>query len=424
MTALSRKLKVKLKSILKSTFTVTQPDKHTVLFKSLRIERDEYTLFPGTLTEYEVLEIAKILAEVYSNFNKATELTDRKATPYNRNLNLHLPLSGQLVGTVLSLESSALHKLLLLTSGHLLISIEESDSIICLAQYKKETCYTPKDMVSSSRIFNILKNLYVLPGVSMRTVIPSFEYYEPEVFAPGSFELTARLTAFFANDSEKLTLGEHLKLDFVAGIQAQGSLAYFNRLQTVQRIMRSNYLSMIEMMTAIELNSLTFLLPDFDSSTRFPEIVLRNRSTAMSQGEMRRTQRSTQSVQMYLSDIESKALSSASFILKLDSLVSDYSRPLKIFTPPVIYAALAEVLIVRGERKALDVASELVHLKLIEGMSNRVYGATVALIVEALDPANDDFPFSWVAQMSEHAWVLDSHNTKKDSGRRAQMLLV
>lgn len=413
MAALSLKLRMQLKSILRSTFTIKRIDENKILFKSLKTDRDEFYLSRGVLTDFELLEIAKILAEVYSSFPVAEGPAPRFSASA-RDLNLDSALSGQLVGTVLSLESSALHKLLLLTSGHSLLILENSDLIISLAQNKKEMCSSPEDMLSNNRIYNILKNVYILPGVSTRTIIPSFEHFVHDLFKRGSVELVARLTAFFAKNSEDLTLGEHLAMDFVEGIQSQKSLANLNRLFTVPRILLSNYRTMIESMTAIEVHSLALLLPDWDSKFIFPERVLRNRSKAISQGEMKRTKRLTYSVSVYLSDVESKSLSSMTFIQKLNNLITDYSRSLEPNTPPLIYAALAEVLVVKGERKALDVANELVHLKLIKSMTTRIYAATVALIAEALNPENDDYPFSWTSQMSEHSWVLTSHLSEKE----------
>lgn len=42
-----------------------------------------------------------------------------------------------------------------------------------------------------------------------------------------------------------------------------------------------------------------------------------------------------------------------------------------------------------------------------------MYAATVLLIAEVLKPEAVDYPFSWFAQMSEHAWVLTDHIRQK-----------
>jgi hypothetical protein len=105
-------------------------------------------------------------------------------------------------------------------------------------------------------------------------------------------------------------------------------------------------------------------------------------------------------------------VSSLTVIDHLNKLVS--GKDMKSQTQPVIYAALAEVLAVKGERKALEVARTLEHLQTSKNRNLEMYEATVSIIEEALKPENDEFPFAWYAQLSEHAWVLTSHLPEKE----------
>jgi hypothetical protein len=415
MMALRLTLRIKLQIILSSTFTIRQIEQNKILFKSLKINQDEFYLYPEVLTEYEILEVAKILAEVYSEERPDRIHPDWRFSASRRDLNLNSAISGQLVGTVVGLKGSALHRLLLLTSGSHLLSKESSDLVINLAQNKKETCSDLKDMSSSPSLYGNLKNLYILPGIALRTPLTSSVNLEDDVFDDGSIELTSKLAAFFANNSESLTLGEHLKLNFDEAIATQKSLTNFERLTTLQRILRSDYRTMAESMTAAEVNSLTYLLPDFDAFTEFPVNVLRSRSTALSQAKFKPKGKQFPSVLLFLSVNEAESVSSLTFITKIDNLVTDYSRlPMTANLHRMVYAALAEVKVVKGERRALDVANELIHVRQIRKMTPPIYSATVALIAEALKPENDDFPFSWTAQMSEHSWVLVSHKADKN----------
>lgn len=401
----------KAQAIISRDFKVERFDQTSLILTSKRSESDVFLLHFEFLSEIEAIEIIKILKEAYNSIPPGINNFGSKTNSKIENLNRDSLISAQFVRTVLNLKSSALHKLLLLVSGDGILSSSSQDLVTLLALNKKEICSSPENISPMSTLYSNLKNLYILPGVAARTVNQPHDSDNDAVIENDSVELTSRLASFLSNYSNSLTLGEHLNLSLDEGIKTKKSLESFDRLINIRRILKSDYRKLAESMTAAELISLSRILPGVASSCQFSETVLRNRAVAMSQTQRMDSQRQSQSVSTYLSASERKTLSSLTCVKSLDNLITDY-RVMDSHVLP-IYAALAEVLSVKGEKKAVDVARELAHLKMGTGNDLRILQATFALIVEVLDPVNDDFPFSWVAQMSEHAWVLTSHLSER-----------
>lgn len=411
---MSRSLEKQMKLIADKSLKIAKaPNCNAVLFKSQMGDQDEFCLYYEFLTELEILEVTKILAEVYSSFSKETPRI-RSASADIRELNRNSGFSGRFVGIVIDLEASALHKLLLLTSGNRLLSKESFDLVVTLAQTKKEARFYPEEMSTNSSVYSYLKNLYILPGVSVRTVIPTGESLEMNVASKSSIATTSRLMAFLANDFKDRTLREHLQLDLTEVFTTQKSLADFSKINLIREILLlSDYRELAESMTAKELSSLSYILDYETSRGQFSKHILRNRSEAMEQDIRPITRFGLDSIVRYLSKDEQKSLSSLTFVQNMDGLVN--GNDARIQSAPIVYAALAEVFSVKGERAALEVARSLEHLRISKKRSLKMYEATVAIIAEALIPENDDLPFAWSAQLSDHAWVLTSHLSKKFS---------
>lgn len=411
MTVLSGGLERKVKAAVRGSFQLEKLKPGAITFKSKTAERDVFHLYYETLTEYEILEIAKILAEVYRNFLKDIGERAWNDTPSERILNRQAELSGVLVGTIINLKASALHKLLLLTSVNLQLRSESLDLVMALAESKEDVCSRSEDIHDSRIVYNHLKNLYIFPGVAPNTLTPGDYIFGMNDDKRKSVDTASRIMAFLSGNSENLTLKENLDLDFAEAITTRRDLDSMENISTIQRMLVSDYQELAESMTAAELVPLISFFEDSTLDLKFPKEILRNRSRAMAKiGKLDSRQ---ESILKYLSNAERNSVSSPSFITRIDNLLT-YTHVFRLKTPALIYAALAEILVVKGEEKAFEVASELKHLPLIGSMTFKIYEATVNLIAEALKPESDDLPFGWFAQMSEHSWVLTTHIPAKE----------
>jgi hypothetical protein len=400
-------LELQLRTAVGQNFRVVKRDQELVFFKNLKSEGDDYALYCELLTESEVLEVGKILAEVYSRVS---------GNPHRgvvgaglQNLNRNYETSRKFLRDILDLQGSSLHKLLLLMSGGRMLSDKISSVMTTLAKTKKDDTFP--DDVTNSFLYSFLKKFYILPGVTLATS----EYIELSTLSmatPVTIEFTSRLTAFFSKNLENLTLKDHMKLDFDKAIQAEKSLKDLSKINTARIILASEYRELAQSMTARELSALSQILINDASNGKFSMDILRSRSKAMEPDVRQISNHGIDSIQRYLSKKEQESVSSPAVIEHLDELIS--GRHMRAQNQPVVYASLAEVLSVKGERKALEVARTLEHLQTSRDRNLKMYEATVAIIIEALAPGNDDFPFGWSAQLSEHSWVLTSHLPEKE----------
>lgn len=398
---------IRLRTTVGPDFQVKCVDHNLVFFKNSKIKGNNYVLDFELLTEQEILGVGAILKEVYDDFS---EDPYRGGQDDNRtkSLNRNSEASRQLLGTVINIQASALHKLLLLTSGDHLLSESNLDLVLTLIQNKKEPRFHPED-VTNSRIYSSLKKLYILPGIAPRT--HPLTGAALGLDSRPSLENASRLMAFLSNNSEDLTLKDHLKRDFIEASSTKKSLKDLSRINTIYRIFFSDYQELAESMTARELGAISQILVNDAHNGQFSERILKNRSKAMDPAVRPLSTYGVDSVLRYLSKDEQKSLSSLTVIEHLNQLIT--GRDMSAQTQPIVYAALAEVLAVKGEKKALEVAGMLKHLQLSKYRNLKMYEATVGIIEEVLKPENDDLPFGWAAQLSEHAWVLSSHIPKE-----------
>lgn len=400
----------KLQEILSPNFEVLKVSDDAVFLENHLINWDDYSLDCRFLTKHEILEIGRILAEVYKDLQpSALHMVNRQT---NQSLNRDSKSSTLFVRAVLALDASVLHKLLLLTSGEQLLSNDNLDIVKTLAMNKNDACAVFRDPSSLAKVFNNLKKLYIFPGVTVGSGV--LEDIPVEISSDrNAVELVSKLMVFLSNDSTELTLREHLDLELSEGLREKDSLKTAIALKDVLKIVFSRYEKLAETMTASQLVSLSCILDNATSEGVFPESILFNRSKVMEVGLIPIGTYRKDSILRYLSKDEQDSITSKNFSDTINDLLN--SRDSRARTPPIILAALAEVLAVKGEKRALEVARSLVHVKLSKDRSLRMYEATVGVIAEALKPENDDLPFAWTAQMSEHSWVLSSHiRAKKD----------
>lgn len=406
MTALTTELNNKIASSAGASFTVTKTSDNTVTFENVYYVERSFDLYCEFLTKDEILGVAKLLKEIFESFPRLATLTEPKI-----NLNLPRRSSADFVRVVLSIPGSSFHKFLLLTSGRHLLWKMSVDQVASLAKAKIETCSLQKTMERDEFHFRTLKQLYILPGVSSETLIYGGL---PEISSmnTSTIENTVKLMAFISNNSE-ISFSEHLKLDFTDSIETQNILSFFGEIASIPSFLQSRHKALAESMKARDLSALSSFVTKSVQEGSFPERILRNRAAALANSSSFYPEESVMaSVSSFLSDEEKASLDSLDFEYDLDLYVA--RAKIGADTPLIVYAALAEVVAMKGVDKAFEVAREMNHFSSQKEFDLKHYEATVALIAEALNPENDDFPFSWYSQLSEHAWVLTSHLSDRE----------
>lgn len=407
MTMMTLSLTRKIQKIVSSEFKIERTNRTDMLtFRSKKIPNSPFYLFYEVLTEYEILEVAKIIVEVYGDIREVSVNNQFNYSDEPVELNCPEEFSGEFVGEVIDLKASALHKLLLLTSGEWFMSNRGCEEVLTLARAKKEIPFDTNEIATNRRLYTLLKQFYILPGVAPRTFASNADSLETNQ-GRTSIEIFSRLMAFIVNKFEDVTLGEHLALPFSEGVSTKKTLKGTSQPNKIQKVLLSRNKELARSMPASEAISLSFILDNEMFEGNFSESILSNRSKAMEPDILPVSRYTMDSILRYLSKEEQKALSSATFVEHLNKLLENKDIGSK--TPPVIYAALAEVISVKGEKKALEVARSLTHLRNIEDGDLKIFEATVAIIELALNAETEDFPFSWIAQLNENAWVFNSH---------------
>lgn len=405
MPALTLELQRKIEAIVGDNFVIEAAvGSSSVLFKNRKLGAHNFYLYCDLLTESEVLQVAGILKEVFSEV-----LPNLRYRGKERSLNGASEQSRQLVKAIIDLEASALHKLLLLTSGSNIASRTESDLLVALARSKNEVHSDPAVMTRETILVTDLQLLYILPGVSIDSLFGgSTSVRAARALNSDSLDNVSKVMAFIASDSENMTFDEHSKLSFVEAVQCQKSIENFEKFNQFQGVLKSRYRELAGSMNASELHSLSLILYGDSCNGEFPEDMLRRRSIARSSNVSDFSGNGLSMILRYMSPDEKANLDADTRIDELDDFLKNPNFDVK--TPKVVYAALAEVIAEKGEKKAFEVVRELKHLKMLKYSTLDIYEATVALIAEALKPESDDFPFSWIANLSEHSWVLSSHH--------------
>lgn len=405
MAELTAELRSKVASSAGASFTIREIRGKALTFENVYFKDRSFDLYCEFLSEDEILDVAKLLKEIFDECPKLARLTEPTIM-----LNHPSESYSDFVRAVLSVPGSALHKLLLLTSGRHLSWKMNVAQVNALALAKQDVCSIEKIADRDESHFRSLKQLYILPGMSSVTValggLPVISSLTTK-----SVEDTVRLMAFISNNSE-MTFSEHLKLDFADAVATDNILPFGGMIDSIQRLLKSPYKTLAESMKAKDLTAFSSFMTKSVQEGSFPESILRNRAAAVASSSSFDPYLSViASVSSFLSDEETSSLFPDDF--EDDLNIHIVRAKIGADTPLIVYAALAEVLAVKGVNKAFEVAREMHHFNSQKEFDLKHYEATVALMNEALNPENDDFPFSWYSQLSEHAWVVSSHIQRK-----------
>lgn len=412
MDTLSDEFRRKVEAALAGTFTMDDFYKGAVIFRNQQVKYDDFTLFFKYLTEDQILKVVEILVAVYRDYPTGMQKVEFNYSPTQRDLNSNTEYSEKFVSVVLSEEKDAFHKLLLLTSGKKLLKASNLDLVCELARAKNEWDVDYSVVFKNNSLYIALKDHYILPGVTRLTLMPGGQALNLGGFEGISIESSVRLMAFLAKHLDTVTLKEHFALEFSEAVATSDALPDFQSFNSTSILMLSElYNEIPETMTAPELAALSKILLKGNTVYHFPKEIIVNRCEAMAKKGHLIGRIGSASILNYMSDDEVDSLSSKEFARNIDSILSEFS--IRLSKPPVVYAALAEVLSVLGEKKALDVALVLNAVPSMRDSTPNFYESVVGLIAEALKPENDDLPFAWVAQMSEHSWVIDSFQSEK-----------
>jgi hypothetical protein len=286
-----------------------------------------------------------------------------------------------------------------------------------LAKAKKPIVMLDQNSIENDSSFKNLKSCYIVPGFAARTV-PSPSGWIDTLSQNESLESAARLCAFLSNKNSKMTLKEHLSKDFSEAIQTTHSLNSLAAFDSIQRLLAADYRDLALSMNAKELLNFGSIMSNvFDG--KFPKDLIMSRCSKLDHVAKPVSSYQSDSIGRFMTLEERKALSSEGVIDTVNKLIRGNHRMAQVHT--IVYACVAELLVVVGEAKTLEIAHSFEHLRSARTRNLAMYEATIGLIAEALKPENHDFPFAWMAQFSEHAWVLDSH---KNSAERSMKTMV
>lgn len=428
MGTVSYRLIDEVKEALNQTFKAEYSTEGRIVFRNEWIKSDDFTLFIEHLENDEIVQVAEMLEKVYRSFPPNKYGVNLGREIQERDFNQQTKESADFVRTVLNLDSQDLHKLLLLTSGNFMLSDENADLVTALAKAKPEWSDNPQILSNDESIYAGLKDFYILPTIAFHSMMsadrmyfldkknPLSEASNEEIWpfylglkSRDSLNFAVRLMTFFVTENTKLTFAEHLEADFTEVIKTSASMSGFSIINNIQDILLSkNYKELAESMTILELNGLAQILPHQSYRVKLPTDILSRRSKSMAKNEVAYARGSLSSVSCYMSDEELSKIKGFGALKVFDSALQ--SARISMEVPSFIYACFAEVISVKGYQQALDILKECTHIKFMQPKKPEIYAATLALIEEYLD-SNGELPFGWFAQMSEHSWVLTSHES-------------
>lgn len=404
MAKLNFKLRRQVRKIVKKHFKIWTDYPNKIVFENRINQASNFSLYCEHLTVEDILECSKIVVDVWEGVNELSSGPILVGQHF-RELNRPTEDGARFLKSVIALDGSSLHKYLLLTSGEYLLNEQLFDLLIQMAQIKKVAATDFAVLIKGRTLSEYISRLYLFPGVSDTTDLYNGDLADRWLYA-STPELSLRLMAFVANASWTQTLDDFFKLDFLESISEVGNAIEFKYFTSVQNVMRSEYEDLANSLTYRELVALGVMLGGETSHCRLPEEFLKRRAKAMANNQYSLSPQRSDSVIRYFSDAEMDL--AWNFAKEVDSLLVPYPSYRRTYNP-ALYAAIAEVASSKGHQRAIDVARELEHLQVGEELTLDAYEATVLLILEALNPEFSDYPFSWVAQMSPHAWVTNSH---------------
>lgn len=392
---------IELKSLFGSCLEFSKTNEMVSLKLSTNSDR-KFQIHTKHLSGDEVLGIGKAILEAYNKLETNEKIIFLKDLP--KSLNRPTVDSTEFVRTVLELKSSALHKILLLSSGeHLqftnkyLHNENFNHILILLAKTKND------EFASSQKLGIGLRDYYIIPGVSPKTANSGVGSMLSSILKTGVFENKIRLLTFLTEKKESFTLEEHMSLDLQQAITTK---KHFTKIyeQYWSSIASSRYKELAMSMSAKQLLALGVISESSAVSYIIPESVLRNRAVAMEENDLR-TDGERLPISKFLSKQELKRIP-ASSEFKIDEILE--SLDCDAATHLAVSVSLAEVLVERGPAVGIKVAFELHKLKSHQFWPDpfNVRNAIVEMILLALQPESDEYPFSWFVQFSDYGWLL------------------
>jgi hypothetical protein len=389
-----------LKSMFGSCLSFSKTDEILSLQLSTNSNR-KFLIYTKHLSEEEILGVGKVILESYNKLDSTEQVFF--LSELGKPLNRPTVESAEFVRTVLELQSSALHKMFLLTSGeHLQFTSKYRHNenflhiLTLLAKAKND------EFASNQGICIGLRNHYIIPGVSPKTDASGIDSVLSIILKTGVFENKIRLLAFLAEKSESVTLKEHMSLDLQQAITTKN---HFKKIHAPywSSIASSRYQELSMSLSAKQLLALGVITESSAIPYIISESVLRNRAVAMAENDLW-TEGDNLPISKFLSkkELERTPNTSGQRLSKiLESVDFDSATHLAIST------ALAEVLVERGASVAIKVALELHKLKEHQFWPDpfEVRNAIVAMILLALQPESDEYPFSWFVQFSDYGWL-------------------
>lgn len=431
MGVVSYRLMDEVEVALKQTFKPDYSTDDVIVFRNKLIKHDDFTLFIKHIENDEIVLIAEILENVYRNFPTNQHDVNWSRETLARDFNQQTEESSKFVQAVLELKGSALHKLLLLTSGNFMLSDENADLVTILAKAKPEWCTDSAMLEKHPNAYIGLKNLYILPTIAVHTMsyADKVQFTDQKTtltealserdkrFYVGlksreSLDFAVRLLTFFVTKDLELTFSEHRKSDFSKIVKTINSLGGFDLLNTIQDLLLSNnYKELAESLTVQELYSLTRILLHQSYTLDLPTMIFKRRAKAMATNKIAYVTGRFNSVGSYLSDQELNSIEGMKVVKHFDSALKG-PNTYRDF-PSFVYAAFSEVISSKGVQKAMDVLKEVSHASVIGNLDtdDEAKKALISLLEDYLN-SDDEMPFGWFAQLSEHAWCLQPQPLK------------
>jgi hypothetical protein len=355
------------------------------------------------LPHEDVLKIGQVLKDVYESM-EPDALKSISRTDHYQKLNDAGRLSAQYVSFVLNLKGSSLHKYFLLTSAHGIISVENISTMMELAEAK---CPIKSlDLTAGKnfeRTFLNLESFYILPGFTEQTENPAKISMTTRMNCIQLRE-QAVLFAFLSDKNSELVLEDHLAKDFAKSIQTARSLNSLASVARVRDVLKGRYRELALLLKPKDLLNLSTILNNVNGCEFSERFLIQIYS---------KLDHVNKPVNAYKGDsiarvmtLDEKAKIRAKAINEVDRFLRGNATSSK--TQSIIYAAFAELFVRLGEDKGLEALNHFKRLHTTDYHSTDLYESIVGLIIEAIKPENRDFPFAWIAQLSDYAWVVSN----------------
>lgn len=407
MVAVNGKILFPLKDLVGETFNVRKYAQHSILFVNNRVTdatpKENWHVECQDLPHEDVLKIGQVLKDVYDGMEPEA-LKGVSRTDHYQKLNNAGKLSAQYVSFVLNLEGSSLHKYFLLTSGHGIVSTSNISTMMDLARAKHPIQSLDQAAVKDFwRTFLDLEIFYILPGVNEKTESLTGSALNSRMHVT-ELRYKAALLAFLSDKSSDLTLEEHLAKDVSESIQTTRSLSSLASFTCVDELLQGRYKELGLILKAKDLLNLSTIVSNVNGC-EFPEKFLIQIYSKLDHVNKPVNAYKGDSIGRFMT-IDEKANVGSKAIQQADRFLRGTGTFTK--TKSIIYAAFGELFAQLGADKGLEVIRYFEILRNESPQGVKLYESIVGLIIETLKPENRDFPFGWIAQLSDYAWVINS----------------